>query len=152
MSLRILERWFSRAICFLSTLLSLRRSWLHRKRNPSWVVIGTYARRVKLETVGQIMVGLVPHSWKKRFGVEMKTSVSEVMSENQINLTLEFSNVRPMKGIRHLCQLKKKVLKVSSLKSLRIQTRVNGKTSQNPLALILQSSYLSGTLPWRQTM
>ena len=50
----------------------------------------------------------------------------QVTPEKRINLTLPFSTLRPMKGIRYLRELKKKVLKVSSLKSLRSPTQANG--------------------------
>ena len=63
---------------------------------------------------------------KKIFGVEMTTSASEVTSAKRINSTLPFRDLQQMKGIRHIRELKKKVLKVSSLKSSRIQTRANG--------------------------
>ena len=62
---------------------------------------------------------------KKKIGVEMTTSASEVTSAKRINLTFLFSDLRPMKGIRHLYELKKKVLKLSYLKLSRSRTRAN---------------------------
>ena len=41
----------------------------------------------------------------------MTTSASKVTGAKRINSTLEFSDLRPMKGIRHLRESKKKFLK-----------------------------------------
>ena len=43
----------------------------------------------------------------------------------RINSTLAFNNLRPMKGIRHLRELKKVVWKVSALKFPRSRIRAN---------------------------
>ena len=62
---------------------------------------------------------------KKIWSVDDNFSVrSDVVK--RINSTLLFRYLQPMKGIRHLRELKKKVLKVSSLTSSRSRTRSNG--------------------------
>ena len=88
---------------------------------------------------------------KKIWSVDDNVSIRSDGGEAD-KLTLALRYLQPMKGIQHLYKSKKKFLKVSSLKSLRSQTRANGWTSKTPQLLSPQSSYLLGTRSWRQKM
>ena len=150
---RTLAKFLSKAILFCSTQSRRRRSWSHLWLKPFCQVMVIYARQVYLEQAGPIRVGYFPQGCTKIFLVDMMFEVLSAMtSAKRINSVLPLTDLRTMNGTRNLRELKNVLQKVSSAKRSKILTRAVRWTSRTPCELRLQTLYISGTRPFRQTM
>ena len=150
---RTLPKFCLEAIIFRCNQSRRRRSWSHLWLKPFWKIMGIYAQQVYLDQARPIRVGYLPQGCTKIFLVErMFETLSEMTSAKRINSTLPLTDLRPMNRIRHLRELKNVLRKVSSAKASKSLSQAIRWTSQTPCAFRLQTSYLSGTRPFRQTM